>query len=46
MYGEANINGVLKNSRLRWTGHVWKSEESIEQNKKMENNQKMTKRIS
>jgi hypothetical protein len=30
-YEEATINGVLKSSRLRWAGHVWRSEKIIGQ---------------
>jgi hypothetical protein len=29
LYGETNIIGVLKSSRLGWAGHVWRSEGSI-----------------
>jgi hypothetical protein len=29
LYGEATTNGVLKSSRLRWVGHVWRSEKII-----------------
>jgi len=26
LFGEANIIGIMKSSRLRWAGHVWRSE--------------------
>lgn len=29
MYGEANINEVLKSSRLSWAGRVWRLEGPI-----------------
>jgi len=29
LYGETNIIGVLKSSRLGWAGHVWRSGGSI-----------------
>jgi len=29
LYGETNIIGVLKSSRLGWVGHVWRSEGPI-----------------
>lgn len=29
LYGEVTINGVLKSNRLRWAGHVWRSEKII-----------------
>lgn len=25
LFGEPNITGVMKNSRIKWTGHVWRS---------------------
>jgi len=26
LFGEANSIGIMKSSRIRWTGHVWRSE--------------------
>jgi hypothetical protein len=26
LFGEANIIGIMKSYRLRWAGHVWRSE--------------------
>lgn len=29
LYGEANIIGIMKNSRIRLAGHVWSSEGTL-----------------
>jgi len=26
LFGEANIMGIMKSCRIRWTGHVWRTE--------------------
>ena len=40
LYGEPNINGILKSSRLSWAGHVWRSEGPIGQVTKWKPNTK------
>ena len=40
LYGEPNINGILKSSRLSWAGHVWRSEGPIGQATKWKPNTK------
>lgn len=33
LLGEADIVAVMKSSRIRWTGHVWRSEGLLGHNK-------------